>query len=174
MSAVLYESRSGYHYILVGPQYLSWKANKRGIDMRLIELADRVNRNTPTYVTHRIMTLLNESDVSMLEAAILVIGVAYKPNVFDIREAPALDIIDILEDYDTSIRYHDPYVEHLEIDESVHLMPDLLADQDCVVILTTIPSSPSRGFSNTPPLVFDTRNATYELTNMDTDTVHRL
>lgn len=100
MSAVLYGSRSGYHYILVGPQYLSWKANKRGIDMRLIELADRVNRNTPTYVTRRIMTLLNESDVSMLEAAILVVGVAYKPNVSDTRESPALDVIDILEDYD--------------------------------------------------------------------------
>lgn len=166
----------GGHCIPVDPQYLSWKANKRGVDMRLIGLADRVNRKMPMYVVRRMTTLLNEAGVPMPEADILVLGVAYKSNVSDTRESPALDVIDILEDHGASVRYHDPYVDYLDIGErtyeSVHLTPELLTNQDCVAILTDHSVIDFQTVIEHAPLVFDTRNATGGLTN--TDIVHQL
>ena len=166
----------GGHCIPVDPQYLSWKANKRGVDMRLIELADRINRGMPEYVVRRTITLLNEAGVSMPEADILILGVAYKPNVSDTRESPAIDVIDIFEDHDASVHYHDPYVDHLNIGEqtyeSVRLTPDLLANQDCAVVLTDHSNIDFESVLDFAPMVFDTRNATGELAT--SDTIHRL
>ncbi|EMA54327.1 nucleotide sugar dehydrogenase [Halococcus thailandensis] len=168
----------GGHCIPIDPQYLSWKANKRGVDMRLIGLADRINRNMPTYVMRRMEILLDEEGIPMPEADVLVVGVAYKANVSDTRESPALDVIGCLEDRGASVCYHDPYVRQLDTEErtyeSVRLTSELLAEQDCVVILTDHSTIDFEAIVDYAPLIFDTRNALDGLTNENTDTVYRL
>jgi len=154
----------GGHCIPVDPQYLSWKANQHEIETRFIDLADRINRDMPEYVVDRVLKTLSGKRVAMAGANILVLGVAYKPNVSDTRESPAYDIIKRMQDLGATVAYHDPHVPAFEVEDteftSTPLREDTLASQDCVILVTDHSSIDVERVVEHAPLVFDTRNAT--------------
>jgi UDP-N-acetyl-D-glucosamine dehydrogenase len=154
----------GGHCIPVDPLYLSWKANEKGVETRFVDLADRVNRSMPTYVVDRVTELLNRNHIAVPDAEILVLGVAYKPDVSDTRESPAYDVMEKLRKKGASLTYHDPHVPVFgvgdETYESHELTPELLSSHDCVVILTDHSKIDYRTVVGNSPTVFDTRNAT--------------
>ncbi|MFB6178304.1 MAG: nucleotide sugar dehydrogenase [Halorientalis sp.] len=165
----------GGHCIPIDPFYLSWKANQQGIETRFIDLADTVNREMPSHVVHRVVALLNERGIALSNATVLVVGAAYKPDVSDVRESPAVDILAELADWDGTVSYHDPHVPTLDVGErtyeSVPLTADQLAATDCVVLVTDHSALDIRAIVEMAPLVFDTRNAT---TGLDEPNVVRL
>jgi len=154
----------GGHCIPVDPFYLSWKASQQGIDTRFIHLADTVNREMPGHVVQRVVELLNDRGIALSNADILVAGVAYKPDVSDTRESPAIDIINQLEGWNADVAYHDPHVPTLDVVgteyESVELTRDRLEAVDCVVLVTDHSAFDVEEIATAAPLVFDTRNAT--------------
>jgi UDP-N-acetyl-D-glucosamine dehydrogenase len=156
----------GGHCIPVDPFYLSWKASQQGIDTRFIHLADTVNREMPGHVVRRVVELLNDRGVALSNADVLVAGVAYKPDVSDTRESPAIDIIDQLEGWQADIAYHDPHVPTLDVVgteyESVELNRERLQTADCVVLVTDHSAFDIEEIVDHASLVFDTRNATSE------------
>ena len=156
----------GGHCIPIDPQQLSWRAKQQGFETRFIDLADRINRGMPEHVVDRIGALLNEDGVALLNADILLLGVAYKPNVSDTRESPALDVIELLRSRGVNIEYHDPHVSNIETDsweyESVPLNVERLNGCDCAVIITDHDAIDIETVVETAPRVFDSRNATAE------------
>lgn len=165
----------GGHCIPIDPVYLSWKANQQGIETRFIDLADTVNREMPSHVVNRVIERLNDRGVALSRANILVVGAAYKPNVSDTRESPALDIMHLLEEWNASVAYHDPHVPTLAVGErtyeSVPLTNERLAETDCVVLVTDHAAIDIDAIVKHAPLVFDTRNAT---NGIDAESVVRL
>ncbi len=166
----------GGHCIPIDPQHLSWKAKQQGLETRFIDLADRINRQMPEHVVNRTATLLNKNGRAVLNANILIIGVAYKPDVSDTRESPALDIIESLRSRGANIQYHDPHVPRIQTEEwqysSQQLTEMLLKNQDCVVIVTNHSKINVQKIIEYSSIVFDTRNATAGLD--DVNHVHRL
>jgi len=165
----------GGHCIPVDPTFLSWKASQQDRETRFIDLADRINREMPQYVVRRLTDLLNANGVALPDARVLVVGVAYKPDVSDMRESPAHDVMQLLEERNVDLAYHDPHVPEFETDglayESVPLDRAQLAACDCAVILTDHSVLDVTEIVETAPLVFDTRNATR---GYDAEHVHRL
>lgn len=165
----------GGHCIPIDPVYLSWKANQQGIETRFIDLADSVNREMPAHVVERVVEQLNEHGVALSNASVLVVGAAYKPDVSDTRESPAIDIIHLLEEWHATVSYHDPHVPRLDVGdrtyESVPLTTDRIADSDCVVVVTDHSGLDIGEIVEHAPLVFDTRNAT---NGDDSDNIVRL
>ena len=168
----------GGHCIPIDPFYLSWKASQQGIDTRFIHLADTVNREMPEHVVQRIVAQLNERGMALSTADVLVLGAAYKPNVSDTRESPAIDIIQQLEAWKAAVEYHDPLVPELEVvretHQSVPLTDDRLEGADCVVIVTDHDTFDLERIVNHSSLVFDTRNATADLGVGDDTNIVRL
>ena len=154
----------GGHCIPVDPLYLSWKASQQRIDTRFIHLADTVNREMPTHVVRRVVEQLNIRGVALSNATVLVLGVAYKPDVSDTRESPATDILTTLEEWDATVEYHDPHVPAFDVlgeaYESVPLTRERLADADCVLVVTDHSQFDVDEVVEQADLVFDTRNAT--------------
>jgi UDP-N-acetyl-D-glucosamine dehydrogenase len=154
----------GGHCIPVDPQYLSWKANQHGVDTRFIDLADSINRSMPEHVVERVVAQLNDAGIAVPDSDVLVLGVAYKPGVTDVRESPGLDIISLLDDRGAAVAYHDPHVPAVGIGadryESVPLTPERLAACDCAVVVTDHAEIDIDAVVEGAPLVFDTRNAT--------------
>ncbi|MFD1685874.1 nucleotide sugar dehydrogenase [Halobellus litoreus] len=154
----------GGHCIPVDPLYLSWKAGQQDIQTRFIDLADQVNREMPKHVVQRVMELLNEEGLAVSRSSVLIVGVAYKPNVSDVRESPAYDVIGLLEDRGADIEYHDPHVPEFEVEghayESIELSEERLQAADCVLVLTDHSAIDFERVVEQSSLVFDTRNAT--------------
>ena len=154
----------GGHCIPVDPMFLSWQANQQGIETRFIDLADRINREMPNHVVRRVVEQLNDRGLALSNADVLVLGVAYKPDVSDTRESPAMDILDELADWGAAVTYHDPHVPKLTIPhgnyESVELSPERLADADCTLIVTDHSEFDIAEIVTHASFVFDTRNAT--------------
>jgi len=154
----------GGHCIPVDPAYLSWKMKSLNFPARFIELATEVNSGMPDYVVDRIAEMLNEDRLAVNGARILILGVAYKSSVDDMRESPALDVIAGLLDRGGEIRYHDPFVAECEIAgramKSVDLTDEELKTSDLVVVLTDHPNVDYERVVRVGPRVFDTRNAT--------------
>jgi UDP-N-acetyl-D-glucosamine dehydrogenase len=165
----------GGHCIPVDPMFLSWQANQQGIETRFIDLADQINREMPNHVVRRVVEQLNDRGLALSNADVLILGVAYKPDVSDTRESPAVDIIDYLTDWQATVQYHDPYVPTLDVlkesYESVELTSERLSDADCVLLVTDHSSFDIDAIVEHAPLVFDTRNATSE---HDSDDIVRL
>jgi len=165
----------GGHCIPIDPFYLSWKANEQGIDTRFIHLADTVNREMPDHVVQRVVEQLNDRGVALSTADILVVGAAYKPDVSDTRESPAVDIVLKLEEWNADVDYHDPHVPTLAVGEetyeSVPLTDERLDAADCAIIVTDHSELDIERIVERSALVFDTRNATAHL---DADNVVRL
>ena len=106
----------GGHCIPIDPHYLAWKMRTLDFQSKFIELASEVTRSMPAYVVTKVSDVLNLFERSVKGYTILVLGVTYKPNVGDIRESPALDIIEMLQTKGAHVSYHDPFVDHLSIE----------------------------------------------------------
>jgi UDP-N-acetyl-D-glucosamine dehydrogenase len=156
----------GGHCIPIDPFYLSWKARELGIPTKFIELAGEVNHQMPIIVVDKVAAALNEDGISLKGANVLVVGIAYKPNVDDIREAPAATIIEDLIDRGAKVQYHDPHIpdfpsmrKHDISLSSVELSPDSLSGFDAVLIVTDHDVIDWNVIAMHASLVIDTRNA---------------
>src|SRR5262245_3770114 len=155
----------GGHCIPVDPLYLSWKLRLNGYESRFIALADEINRSMPAYVVGLTTDALNRRRRCLNESRILVLGVAYKRGVGDMRESPALEVLEKLREKGAEVSYADPHVPsvtlHGTVLKSVELTDQELAAADCVLILTDHPEFDYRRVVEMAPLVVDTRNATW-------------
>jgi len=154
----------GGHCIPVDPTYLSWKMKALNFTARFIELATDVNGHMPEHVVTTIGDLLNEERTAVNGARLLVLGVAYKADVSDVRESPALDILRLLDEKGAELRYHDPFVPELALEgrtwKSVELTDEELAGADLVVIVTDHGAIDYARVVAKAQRVYDTRNAT--------------
>ena len=154
----------GGHCIPVDPQYLAWKMRTLGYNARFIQVADEINLGMPVYVLGKISDALNERGKPLKGSKVLVLGVAYKADVGDTRESPALDVIELLLEKGAAAGYHDPYVPELIVNghhmSSVQLNTTALRESDCVVITTAHSDHDWEWVVKSSRLVVDTRNAT--------------
>ncbi len=154
----------GGHCIPVDPAYLAWKMRLNGYESRFIHLAEEMNRFMPTYVIEMVIEALNRRDRCLRGAKLLVLGVAYKRGVGDVRESPAIEIIARLREKGADVSYADPYVPGLSLDgvalEAVELTDRRIAEADCVLIITDHAEFDYHRIATIAPLVVDTRNAT--------------
>ena len=152
----------GGHCIPVDPHYLSWKLRTLNYTARFIELAAEINSHMPEYVVSRIADALNQRRKAINGSYILLLGVAYKPNVSDVRESPALDIIHLLQEKGAEVSYHDPYVADLSVEgyplQAATLSDELLHAADCVVVVTHHDAYDWQNVARCARLVLDTRN----------------
>jgi UDP-N-acetyl-D-glucosamine dehydrogenase len=160
----------GGHCIPLDPHYLSWKARQHGFDSRFIGLAEEVNSRMPEHVVTLVTDALNDERKSLNGARVLVLGVAYKKDIDDVRESPALSIIDRLRAKGADVRYHDPFVAEVRFDDahtvaggeplqSVGLTEEELRASDCCVIVTDHTGVDYGRVCELSKLVVDTRNA---------------
>jgi len=157
----------GGHCIPIDPFYLSWKAREYDFNTRFIELAGEVNTSIPYHVVERIGEALNTRNKSINGSRVLILGVAYKPDVDDMRESPALKIIELLMKRRATVFYNDPHIpqfpklrKHDLNLKSVALTPKLLRSMDCVVIVTNHSGYDYEFIVKHSNMVIDTRNAT--------------
>ena len=157
----------GGHCIPIDPLYLSWKLKSLNFNARFIELADEINTNMPRYVVSKVTEALNEDRKPVRGSQILVLGVAYKPDVDDVRESPAIDIIQLLQQQGAAVSFHDPHVADLRFDDiemrSVEYGVATVASADCVLIVTDHSAYDWAEILDNAQLVVDTRNATADL-----------
>ena len=160
----------GGHCIPLDPHYLSWKARQHGFDSRFIGLAEEVNSRMPEHVVTLVTDALNDERKSLNGARVLILGVAYKKDIDDVRESPALSIIDRLRAKGADVRYHDPFVSEVRFDDahtvaggeplqSVALTDEELRASDCCVIVTDHSDINYRNVCALSKLIVDTRNA---------------
>ncbi|HEV8686967.1 MAG TPA: nucleotide sugar dehydrogenase [Gaiellaceae bacterium] len=163
----------GGHCIPVDPFYLTWKAREYGFTTEFIELAGKVNENMPYYCRSLISQALNHrKQLSMSGSKILILGVAYKPDIGDVRESPAIKLIELLRNAGANVAYHDPHVASVpELGlESVPLEPEAY---DCVTIVTNHSSIDYDDLMSRSSLIVDFRNATGER-GRESDKVEKL
>src|SRR6266566_3745894 len=157
----------GGHCIGIDPFYLAWKMRLNGYEFRFLHLADEINRAMPAYVVELVAEALNGRRRCLNGASVLVLGVAYKRGVSDIRESPALEVIAELQHKGALVSYADPHVPSLDVEatvlKSVEVTDQRLATADCVVILTDHADFDYRQIVDASRLVVDTRNATWGL-----------
>lgn len=157
----------GGHCIPIDPYYLSWKVREAGSEARFIELAGQINAAMPQRVVEKVIDALNGHGKAVEGSRILLIGVAYKPEVSDVREAPALDVLALLLKKGAHVAYHDPFVPHIDADrwlgeqrlESVPYSRSAVAAADCVVVLTEHHCIDFVEIGSAAKLVVDARNA---------------
>jgi UDP-N-acetyl-D-glucosamine dehydrogenase len=160
----------GGHCIPLDPHYLSWKARQHGFDSRFISLAEEVNSRMPEHVVQLVSDGLNDESKAMKGSKVLLLGVAYKKDINDVRESPALSIIDRLRVKGANVRYHDPFVSEIRFGDahteaggepltSVPLTNEELQAADCVIIVTDHSEIDYKRVCSLAPLIVDTRNA---------------
>ena len=153
----------GGHCIPIDPHYLAWKMRGLNYKTRFIEVAGEVNSEMPAFWVRKVVEQLNEDAKAVRGAHVLVIGVAYKKDIDDMRESPAVDIIRLLQRQGAEISYHDPFVPHFREDgaelESVPLTPESIASADCVIIATNHSDLDYKMIARHARGVVDTRNA---------------
>lgn len=156
----------GGHCIPIDPFYLTWKARQYGMPTRFIELAGEINTDMPHYVVHRVMEALNVRKKSLNGSKVLVLGLAYKPDIDDVRESPSLELIELLKSGGAKVDYNDPYIPQThkmrEYDlkmKSVPLTASRLKGYDCVLISTNHSEYDYKWIVKNARLVVDTRNA---------------
>jgi len=153
----------GGHCIPIDPLYLSWKLKSVKYNARFIELASEINTNMPRVVVRGIQDALNAHEKALKGSHVLVMGVAYKPDISDMRESPALDVIGLLREQGAEVSYFDPYVPSIAHEGwQLESIPDALKgakSADIVVIITNHRSLDYGGLAVHAPLIYDTRNA---------------
>jgi UDP-N-acetyl-D-glucosamine dehydrogenase len=152
----------GGHCIPLDPSYLSWKAKSFGFYNRFIESATDINTNMPRFVVNKLARVMNEHGRVLRDSNILLVGVAYKPDVSDTRESPALDIWEHLREWKADVSYHDPFVDQVRElggKRSVALTPETLAACDAAIVVTNHSALDWNMIVEHAPIVFDTRNA---------------
>ena len=155
----------GGHCIPVDPHYLSWKLKTLNYTARFIELASEINTSMPLYVMEKVADALNDEGKAVRGAHVVVLGAAFKRDVDDVRESPALDVIALLREKGALVTYHDPYVPTLRLPDDVTLestafSQELLQDSDCVVIVTDHQVTDWQQVVDYSHVVVDARNAT--------------
>jgi UDP-N-acetyl-D-glucosamine dehydrogenase len=159
----------GGHCIPIDPHYLSWKLRSLNYYARFIELAGDINSHMPEYVVEKIINALNEQKKALKGSKVLVLGIAYKKDITDVRESPALDIIRLLELKGAQVIYNDPYVQTVRLEgdkiaKSTDLSSQMLTGLDCVTIVTDHSDYDYQWIVDKAKLVVDTRNATKKVT----------
>jgi UDP-N-acetyl-D-glucosamine dehydrogenase len=152
----------GGHCIPIDPLYLSWKLKSVKYNARIIDLASEINTNMPRYVVQRIQDILNEHAKPICGSHFLILGVAYKPNISDIRESPALDVIGLLKEKGAVVKYYDPYVPSIQhegwgLKSELDLL-EVTRQVDCVIIITDHVEIDYHQLAKEAKLIFDTRN----------------
>jgi UDP-N-acetyl-D-glucosamine dehydrogenase len=159
----------GGHCIPIDPLYLSWKMKSFNYNARFIELASEINTNMPRYVVSRVMEAMNDRSKALRGSKVLILGVAYKPDIDDVRESPALDVIGLLKQKGALVEYHDPYIPniHHEYDgwkmDSVKDLMKSVKESDAVVIVTNHKDYDYKAIIDASKFVFDSRNATSKI-----------
>ncbi len=154
----------GGHCIPIDPFYLTWKAREYGLNTRFIELAGEVNTSMPLWVIGKVADGLNKTSKALNGSKVLVLGIAYKPNVDDMRESPSVELMELLEGKGAEVAYSDPHVpvfpelrEHSFKLESIELTPESIASFDCVLIATNHAAFDYDEIQQCAKLVVDTR-----------------
>lgn len=156
----------GGHCIPIDPFYLTWKAREFGLHTRFIELAGEINSSMPKWVVHKTVEALNEREKALKNSRILILGIAYKRNVDDMRESPSLEVMEILQEKGAIVSYSDPHVpkmpplrhHHFEMNSAV-LTADLLHSQDAVILATAHQAFDYEFIAQHASLIIDTRGA---------------
>ena len=162
----------GGHCIPIDPLYLSWKMKSFNYNARFIELASEINTNMPRYVVSRILDAMNDRGKALKGSKVLVLGAAYKPDIDDVRESPALDVIGLLKKKGADVEYHDPYIPHIhhEYDgwqmDSVKDVMQSVRDTDAVVIITNHKAYDYETIVKEAKFIFDSRNATRKIADV--------
>lgn len=153
----------GGHCIPIDPLYLSWKLRTLNYNARFIELASEINTQMPRFAVSKVQDALNQVGKPVKGSHLLILGVAYKPDIDDLRESPALDVIHLLQQKGAHVSYHDPYIPHLQHEGATMVsVEDLMAEvstSDAVVIITNHKVYDFPAILNDAQLIVDTRNA---------------
>jgi UDP-N-acetyl-D-glucosamine dehydrogenase len=152
----------GGHCIPIDPFYLSWKSKEAGIEARFIELAGHINGRMPEFVVEKIQNALNDASKSVRGSNVHILGIAYKRNIDDVRESPALDIMMLLERLGAKVTYSDPFVPSVTLNASVLKSQEMLpfvGAADCVVIVTDHTGLDYAKIVEQSKIIVDTRNA---------------
>ena len=154
----------GGHCIPVDPEYLSFKTRQIGKPVRFVELAQEINNSMPLYVVNQVNEILNKNKIILNSSKILLMGVAYKKDISDMRESPAIDIAELLLDKDVDISYYDPYVEEFKV--SGHIInrevdTNSFVDYDMLLILTPHSNFAQLDFNNLKTIIFDTTGSDF-------------
>ncbi len=158
----------GGHCIPLDPHYLSWKARLHGFEARFISLAEEVNSYMPRHVVNLVQDGLNERSKAIKGSRILMLGVAYKRDIDDVRESPAIGIAEQLLNKGANLTYHDPFIAEMRLDgketlKNSELTDESLSNCDCVLIVTDHSAIDYEKVVRLAPLVIDTRNVTRKL-----------
>lgn len=153
----------GGHCIPIDPLYLSWKLKALNYNARFIELASEINTSMPRYTLGKIQDALNLQQKAVNGSRVLILGVAYKPDIDDLRESPALDVIHLLQEKGADVVYHDPFIplldhENLMMKSVADLMTEV-CQADCVAIITNHSQYDYPAILEAAKMVVDTRNA---------------
>jgi UDP-N-acetyl-D-glucosamine dehydrogenase len=157
----------GGHCIPIDPFYLTWKAREVGMPTRFIELAGQINQTMPLYVVQRTAAALNQQAKAVKGSRVLILGLAYKPDIDDVRESPSFELIELLEQQGASVDYNDPHVPATHYmrrwgdlgKRSVPLTPESLCGYDVVVVATHHSAYDWQQIADNAKLIVDTRNA---------------
>ena len=153
----------GGHCIPIDPLYLSWKLRSLNYTARFIELASEINTNMPRYALGKIQDALNLHKKPINGSQVLILGIAYKPDIDDLRESPALDVIHLLQEKGAQVSYHDPFIPQFDYDglqlKSVADLMTAVRTADCVAIITNHTTYDYQAILDQAQLIVDTRNA---------------
>ena len=167
----------GGHCIPLDPHYLAWKMRGLQYTARFIELATQINSDMPIFIVKKVQDALNTNEKSLKGSKILILGVTYKPDIDDIRESPALDVIGLLQNQGAEVTYHDPYIPHISDSpiemERVENLTEEVRSVDCVVIITNHSSYDYGEILENAQCILDARNAIGDL-GRENPKVHRL
>jgi UDP-N-acetyl-D-glucosamine dehydrogenase len=161
----------GGHCIPIDPLFLSWKLRSLNYTARFIDLASEINTGMPRYVVGKVQEALNQQGRALNGSRVLVLGAAYKPDIDDLRESPALDVIGLLQQGGAEVSYHDPFIpklHHENIDlSSVPDFMDVVSQVDCVVIVTNHSQYDYPAIYKKARCIMDSRNALGEIAKGD-------
>ena len=153
----------GGHCIPIDPLFLSWKLRSLNYTARFIDLASEINTSMPRYVVNKVGEALNDRQKALKNSQILILGAAYKPDIDDVRESPALDVIGLLQQSGAEVKYHDPFISQLKHEninlESVPELMEAVESVDCVVIITNHSQYDYQQIYDKASCIMDARNA---------------
>ena len=154
----------GGHCIPVDPEYLSFKTRQIGKPVRFVELAQEINNSMPLYVVNQVNEILNKNKIILNSSKILLMGVAYKKDISDMRESPAIDIAELLLDKEVDISYYDPYVEEFKVSGYIidrEVDTNSFEDYDMLLVLTPHSKFSQLEFNNLKTIIFDTTGSDF-------------